>query len=55
LRQNFRGRISTSSLDIQMWISWAFDIEIKWFKNSNSSTHVGLQLSWRIRGEIKSF
>ena len=56
LRQKmFCGRIFTSSFDIQTWISWASDIEIKQLKNPNSSTHVGLQLSWRIRGEIKSF
>jgi len=55
LRQNFHGRIFTSSLDIQTWISWASDIEIKRFKNSNSSMRVGLQLSRRIQGEIKSF
>jgi hypothetical protein len=35
-----RGRI----LDIQMRISWAFDIEIKWFKSPNSSTRLGLKL-----------
>jgi hypothetical protein len=49
------GRIFAFSLDSQMWISWTSDIEIKRLKKPNSSTHVGLQLSWRIQGEIKSF
>jgi len=38
-----------------MRISWASDNEIKRFKSPNSSTHTGLQLSWRIQSEIKSF
>jgi hypothetical protein len=33
---------SAFSLDIHMGISWAFDIEIKWFKSPNSSTRLGL-------------
>ena len=42
-----RGQESLlSTLDIQMGISWAFDIEIKWFKNPNSSTCPGRQLWW---------
>jgi len=46
---------STFILDIQMGISWASDIEIRRFKNLNSSTRTGLQLSWRIQSEINSF
>jgi hypothetical protein len=46
---------SALTLDIQMGISWAYDIEIKWFKSSNSSTRLGLKLWWRSRSEIKSF
>jgi hypothetical protein len=44
-----------STLDIQTGISWAFDIEIKWFKSLNSSTCLGIQLWWRIPSEINSF
>jgi len=44
-----------STLDIQMGISWAFDIEIKRFESPNSSTCPGLQLWWRIQSEINSF
>jgi hypothetical protein len=51
----FFGRIFTSSLDIQTWISWVSDIKIKRFKNPNSFMRVGLQLYRMIRGEIKSF
>jgi len=36
-------------------ISWASDIEIKWFKSPNSSMRLGLKLWWRSRSEIKSF
>jgi hypothetical protein len=36
---------SAFTLDIQMRISWASNIEIKRFKNPNSSTRTGLQLS----------
>jgi hypothetical protein len=43
------------TLDIQMEISWASDIEIKRFKSLNLSTRLGLQLWWRSRSEIKSF
>lgn len=43
------------TLDTPMGISWAFDIKIKWFKSPNSSTHLGLQLLWRVWSEIKSF
>jgi len=51
-----RGQESLlSKLDIQTGISWAFDIEIKRFKSSNSSTFPGLQLWWRIQTEINSF
>jgi hypothetical protein len=46
---------STFRLDIQTWISWASDIEIKQFRNQNSSTRIRLQLSWRIQSQIKSF
>jgi hypothetical protein len=49
------AEFSALTLDIQMGISWASDIEIKWFKSSNSSTRLGLQLWWRSRSEIKSF
>jgi hypothetical protein len=42
-------------LDIQKEISWAFIIEMRRFKNSNSSTYRGLQLLWRIQSEIKLF
>jgi len=49
------AEFSTFMLDIQMGTSWASDIEIKWFKSSNSSTCLGLQLWWRSRSEIKSF
>jgi hypothetical protein len=38
-----------------MGISWASDIEIKWFKSPNSSTRLGLKLWWKSRSEIKSF
>ena len=48
------AEFSTFTLDIQMGISWAFDIEIKQFKSPNSSTCLGLQLWWRIQSEIKS-
>jgi hypothetical protein len=54
-RQNFCGRIFAFSLDIQTRISWVSDIKIKRLENPNSSTHVGLQFSWRIQGEIKVF
>jgi len=40
---------------MQTGISWASDIEIKQFKNQNSSTRIRLQLSWRIKNEINSF
>jgi hypothetical protein len=51
-----RGQESLlSTPDIQTGISWASDIEIKWFKSPNSSTRLGLQLWWRSRSEIKSF
>jgi hypothetical protein len=46
---------SSLTLDIQIEISWASDIEIKWFKSSNSSTRLGLKLWWRSQSEIKSF
>ena len=49
------AEFSALTLDIQMGISWASDIEIKWFKSSNSSTRLGLQLWWRSQSEIKSF
>jgi hypothetical protein len=49
------AEFSTLTLDIQMGISWASDIEIKWFKRPNSSTRLGLKLWWRSRSEIKSF
>jgi len=39
-------------LDIQTGIFWASNIEIRRFKNSNSSTRTGLQLSWMIQSEI---
>ena len=42
-------------LNIQIGISWASDIEIKWFKIPNSSTRLGLKLWWMSRSEIKSF
>jgi len=51
----FRGRILCFHARFQTWISWAFDIEIKQFKSSNSSTCPRLQLWWRIRSKIKSF
>jgi hypothetical protein len=35
----------TFTLDIQTGISWAFAIEIRQFRNSNSSIYLGLQLS----------
>jgi len=38
-----------------MGISWASDIEIKWFKSPNSFACLGLKLWWRSRSEIKSF
>jgi hypothetical protein len=44
-----------STLDIQTGISWASDIEIKWFKSLKLSTRPGLQLWWRSWSEIKSF
>ena len=50
LRQNFHFLIS-----IQTLISWVSNIKIKRFKNPNSSMRVGLQLSRKIQGEIKSF
>jgi hypothetical protein len=43
------------TLDIQIGISWASDIEINLFKSPNSSTRLGLKLWWRNRSEIKSF
>jgi hypothetical protein len=46
---------SALTLDIQMGISWASDIEIKWFKSPNLSTCLGIQLWWRSRSEIKLF
>jgi len=49
------AEFSALTLDIQMGISWASDIKIKWFKTPNSSTHLGLKLWWRSRSEIKSF
>jgi len=49
------AEFSALTLDIQMGISWASDIEIKWFKSPNSSTRLGLKLWWRSRSEIKSF
>jgi hypothetical protein len=49
------AEFSTLTLDIQMGISWASDIEIKWFKSPNSSTRLGLKLWWRSQSEIKSF
>ena len=49
------ARISASTLDIQIRISWASNIEIKWFKSSNLSTRLGLQLWWKSWSEIKSF
>ena len=55
LRQNVCGRVFTFLLDFQTWISLASDIKIKRFKSPNSSTHVGLQLLWRIQGERKLF
>jgi len=50
-----RDRILCFHARFQTGISWAFDIEIKKFKSSNSSTCPRLQLWWRIRIEIKSF
>jgi hypothetical protein len=47
--------IPAFTLDIQTGISWASDIEFKWFESSNSSTCPGLQLWWRIQSEINSF
>ena len=44
---------STFTLDIETRISWAFDIDIRRFKNPNSSTHIGLQLLWRIQSHMK--
>ena len=41
------------TLDIQMGISWTFDIKIKWFKSPNSSTRSGRQIWWKIRSEIR--
>ena len=38
------AEFSALTLDIQMRISWASDIEIKWFKRPNSSTRLGLKL-----------
>jgi hypothetical protein len=49
------AEFSALTLNIQMGISWASDIEIKWFKSPNSSTRLGLKLWWRSRSEIKSF
>jgi hypothetical protein len=49
------AEFSALMLDIQMGISWASNIEIKWFKSPNSSTRLGLKLWWRSRSEIISF
>jgi len=49
------AEFSALMLDIQMGISWASDIEIKWFKSPNSSTRLRLKLWWRSQSEIKSF
>jgi len=49
------AEFSALTLDIQMGISWASDIEFKWFKSLNSSTHWGLKLWWRSQSEIKYF
>jgi len=38
------AEFSALTLYIQMGISWASDIEIKWFKSPNSSTRLGLKL-----------
>jgi len=46
---------SAFTLDIQKGISWASDIKIRGLKNLNSSTHTGLQLSWRIQSDINLF
>jgi hypothetical protein len=48
------AEFSALTLDIQMRISWASDIEIKWFRSPNSSTRLGLKLWWSW-SEIKSF
>ena len=42
-------------LEIQMRISRASGIEIKRLKNPKSYACIGIQLSWRIRREKKSF
>jgi hypothetical protein len=49
------AEFSALTLDIQMGISWASNIKIKWFKSPNSFTCLGLKLWWRSRSEIKSF
>ena len=46
---------SIFTLDIQNEISWASVIEIRQFKNPNSSTNPGLQLSWRTPSQIMFF
>jgi hypothetical protein len=50
-----RGKILCFHARFQTEISWVFDIEIKQFKSSNSSTFPGLQIWWRSWSEIKSF
>jgi hypothetical protein len=49
------AEFSALTLDIQMGISWASDIEFKWFKSPNLSMRWGLKLWCKSRSEIKYF
>lgn len=53
--QAFRKGFSVRACNIQRGISGASDIESRWFKIPNSSTHSGLQLLWRVQGQKRSF